>query len=186
MRIVLALALGLLASICLAADPEGVELVAQTGTDGGFNVARAAGARTRIFASGPGCPLRSFSIRNDDPASREPLTLACTAMPANLQLVLVDAEGKPVPQRAVALRRGGEVFPADVVAAHLGRFGLTAFTDGSGRLALVGLEPGDYQIYLADASNPTTLAAGLPNGYVTAVSLPPLATAELEVKIDLP
>jgi hypothetical protein len=67
---------------------------------------------------------------------------------------------------------------------HLSNLRLLPATDGGGRLLLVGLAPGNYDIYLAEATNPELIASGLPHGFLTAASLAPLTTTELEVTVE--
>ncbi len=143
---------------------------------------RAAAGPTRLFVTGPGCPLRAADVAADHPRDQE-LTVACTDAPANLVLHLAATDGAPLTGKVLTLRRGAALVPAAVLRAHLGSLGLPAATDGAGRAALVALEPGSWELYLEEASNPETIAAGLPHGYLTAVDLAPLATREVEVTV---
>lgn len=101
-------------------------------------------------------------------------------------LTFRDGEGRPLPNQTVLLRRDGVVLPQEALAQHLGAFGLPAASDGGGRLALVGLAPGAYDVFLAGGSSAASVAAGLPHGFLTSAPLAPLTTTELEVSPEEP
>lgn len=92
--------------------------------------------------------------------------------------------GSPVAGRSVFLRRDGILVPNMVLIGHLGRLGLPAAADGSGRLLLAALAPGRYELFLADATSPELIAAGSPQGFLAAADLAPLATTELQVELE--
>jgi hypothetical protein len=148
--------------------------------EGRFEVAAAEGAPTRVFATGAGCPLTPFDLT----PSPEETVLRCAELPASLELHFADARGKPVPGKSVFARKDGVVIPNEVLATHLSGLHLFAATDGGGRLLLVGLAPGSYDIYLGEATNPALIASGLPNGFLAASNLAPLTTTELEVTVE--
>ena len=137
-------------------------------------------APTRVFATGAGCPLIAFDLA----PSAEELTLRCPELPASLTLIFEDTHGKPVQGKSVFARRDGVVIPNEVFITHLSRLRLPAATDGGGRLLLVGLAPGNYDIYLTEATSPELVASGLPQGFLTASSLAPLTTTELQVTLE--
>jgi hypothetical protein len=112
------------------------------------------------------------------------VVLRCAELPASLELRFADAQKKPVPGKDVFMRKDGVVIPNEVLAIHLSGLHLPTATDGGGRLFLAGLAPGNYDIYLAEATNPELIANGLPNGFLTASSLAPLTTTELEVTLE--
>ncbi|MFY9826377.1 MAG: carboxypeptidase-like regulatory domain-containing protein [Thermoanaerobaculia bacterium] len=159
------------------ATPLGIAVV---NGEGRFELAAVDGAPTRVFATGAGCPLTSFDLT----ASAEELVLHCAELPASLELRFADAQRKPVPGKDVFMRKDGVVIPNEVVALHLSGLHLPTATDGGGRLFLAGFAPGNYDVYLAEATNPDLIAAGLPNGFLTATSLAPLTTTELEVTLE--
>lgn len=148
--------------------------------EGRFELAAADGAPTRIFVTGAGCPLISF----DTVPSPEELTLRCPELPASLELRFADTHGKPLPGKAVFARRDGVIIPAEILSEHLSRLHLLAAADGGGRLLLPGLAPGSYDVYLTEATSPELVASGLPNGFLTASTLAPLTTTELEITLE--
>lgn len=148
--------------------------------EGRFEVAAAEDGTTRLFATGPGCPLSSFDLA---PTSDE-IALACPDPPASMELQFVGPGGAPAAGRSVLLRRDGVLVPDMVLIGHLGRFRLPAAADGSGRLLLPALAPGRYELFLADATSPELIAAGSPQGFLAAVDLAPLTTTELQVELE--
>jgi hypothetical protein len=152
-------------------------LSTRTDSTGSFEIERFAGARLRAFVSGPGCPLSSFDVAGE----QADLVLRCPELPAALNLTFKDAEGRAVPHAAILMRQRGEVIPQTVLSAHLALLGLPAESDGGGHLALIGLAPGDYDLFLASASSEDTASKGLPSGFLTSASLPALSTVEMEV-----
>ena len=132
--------------------------------DGSFEVAAADNASTRLFITGAGCPLSVFDVR---PPTGDLLVLRCPALPASLELTLADAQGRPLAGRTILVRRDGAFIPAGALIEHLGRFRVPAATDGSGRLFLVGMAPGSYDLYLADSTSPELIFLGVKEGYLT-------------------
>lgn len=150
---------------------------ARADASGRFEMDRVPGAPLRVFVSGPGCPLTSSTLTDGS----EEVTLRCAELPAALEITFKDDQGRPIPRAAVLLRQRGEVVPSSVLASHLAALGVSAEADGSGRLTLAGLAPGDYDLFLASESSEGTLQAGLPNGFLTSATLYPLTTSELEI-----
>jgi hypothetical protein len=148
--------------------------------EGRFEIAAAEESTTRLFATGPGCPLASFDL---GPTSDE-VALACPDHPASLELQFVGSGGAPVVGKSVLLRRDGILVPNMVLIEHLGRLRLPAAADGSGRLLLPALAPGRYELFLADATSPELIAAGSPQGFLAAADLSPLTTTELQVELE--
>ena len=148
--------------------------------EGRFEVAAVEDGVTRLFATGPGCPLTSFDVA----PSPEEVTLNCPDRPASLELQFVSAGGAPVAGKSVLLRRDGILVPNMVLIEHLGRLHLPAAADGSGRLLLPALAPGRYELYLADSTSPELIEAGSPQGFVAAAELSPLTTTELQVELE--
>lgn len=170
-------------SYAVAAGYPPASLGAQvSGDDGGFELASAPGPTTRVFASGARCPLSLFILVN---ASSEAQPLACATTPAALVLTIEDAAGRPLPHQAVLLSRGGQVVPSSLLLRHLSRYGLSGESDGGGHLFLVGLSPGDYDLFLLAAASEQTVALGSRSGYLTTAHLAALETTELELKVDL-
>ena len=67
---------------------------------------------------------------------------------------------------------------------HLIQIGASPVTDGTGRIFLAGLEPGDYDLYLADVTSPADVEAGLTRGFLLSASLRPLTTSAVEMTIE--
>ncbi len=148
--------------------------------DGSFEVASAEPGPTRVFASGAGCPLSGFVVQ----PGQSDVTLRCADLPASLELTLKDPQGKPQPGRTVLVRTKGTFIPAPVLIEHLGQFGVQAASDARGRLLLVGLEPGAYDLYLGDATSPEMVALGSPEGFLASTTLAPFTTIEIEAMIE--
>ena len=148
--------------------------------EGRFEVMAAENGPTRLFVTGGGCPLTSFDTQ---PTSEE-IVLRCPELPGSVVLYFQDTKGLPVAGRAVLARHDGGVIPAEVLRDHLSHLRLPAATDGSGRLLLVGLAPGSYDLYLAEATFPELIAQGASQGFLTTANLAPLATSELQVTIE--
>jgi uncharacterized GH25 family protein len=146
--------------------------------DGRFEVETPSGV-PRLFFSGPGCPLSWL----DASSSSEPISLRCPQLPAALELTLLDAAGKPLPHAGVILRQGSLIVPRDVLTHHLRSLGLSAETDGAGRLVFAGLSPGVYELFLTAFASESTIAGGRRQGYLTTVSLTALQTTSFEVTL---
>jgi hypothetical protein len=153
--------------------------VVTTDAEGRFELPLSEGG-TRVFATGTGCPLVVFEL---PPGSTEP-TLACPQAPAALVIDVRDPDGLVVAGQGILLRSGRAVIPHRVLATHLARLGLPSASDGSGRLYLVGLAPGAYEVFLADETSEEALTAGLAAGLLSSVHLAPLSTTELAATIE--
>lgn len=148
--------------------------------DGSFEVAAAESGPASLYVSGAGCPLSSQVVQ---PTERT-VSLRCTQLPASLELTLKDPQGKPLAGRTVLVRAQGGFIPAPVLIEHLGQFRIQAASDGMGRLFLVGLAPGSYELYLGDVTSPETVALGSPAGFLTATTLEPFTTVEVEALVE--
>jgi Carboxypeptidase regulatory-like domain len=148
--------------------------------EGRFELPAAEGGTTRVFATGGGCPLASFDVQ----PSAEDLSLHCPEVPASLALQFEDKQGRPMAGRSVFARKDGVIIPNEVLSRHLGRFNLPAAADGGGRLFLVGLAPGSYDFFLVEATFPELVAQGSQQGFLTAATLSPFSTTELQVTLD--
>ncbi len=148
--------------------------------DGSFEVERAESGAARGFVSGPGCPLTAFNVEPDEREAR----IVCPAAPSALALVVKDRSGRPLPGTQFILRRNLEVFPTAVVTSHLQMLRLPAETDGSGRLVLAGLAPGDYEVFFSSMTDEALAALGNGRGYLGAFTLAPMAATEIEVQLD--
>lgn len=171
-----------------SADGPHLYAFTRTGADGSFDVGLPPGS-PHLFASGPGCPLSHFElppvVRSDagDGDAPPAPALRCPALPAAVQLTLADEKGQPIAHAALILRHQGTIVPQDVLAAHLTLLGLSPDTDGAGHVVVAGLSPGDYDFFANTVSSEETIAAGRHEGYLTSVSLPALATTELQLTL---
>jgi hypothetical protein len=86
--------------------------------------------------------------------------------------------------KSVLARKDGILIPGEVLDMHLRGLRLSSATDGGGHLFLIGLAPGNYDIYLAEVTNPALIVAGQPNGLLATSNLAPLTTMELEITLD--
>lgn len=152
--------------------------------EGKFELAAADGATTRVFATGAGCPLTPFDLAPASALASDAPVLHCADAPASLELHFADPQGKPLAGKTVFARKDGVVIPDEVLTLHLNGLHLPAATDGGGRLLLVGLAPGNYEIYLAESTNPEVIASGQPNGFLNASILAPLTSTELEITLE--
>jgi Carboxypeptidase regulatory-like domain len=180
----------LVTSISTSNDGVAAAWSATSDAEGGFDLQVPPGP-PRAFVSGPACPLSAFDLvapaaasDDDDPEdATDPNLLYCPALPAVIEITFLDASGKPVPHAGVILQSGDGVLPRRVLATHLLQLGLPADADGDGRLVIPDLAPGAYDLYLTSLSSEGAIAAGLQKGFLTSITLPPLATTELEVTI---
>jgi hypothetical protein len=148
--------------------------------DGSFEVASAEAGPTSLYVSGAGCPLTSFLVQ----PGLNGVSLRCAGLPSSLELTLKDPQGKPLPGRTVLVRAQGSFIPAAVLIEHLGQFRIQAASDGMGRLFLVGLAPGSYDLYLGDVTSPEMVALGSPEGFLMSTSLAPFMTVEVEATVE--
>jgi hypothetical protein len=155
---------------------------ARSDADGSFEVEAPPGP-PRVFVSGPGCPLSGFDLPVPDAGESAPPALRCPELPAALELTLVDDRGHPIPHSGAILRKDGAIVPQHVLADHLRLLGLPSETDGTGHLILAGLAPGNYELFLNTTSSESTIAGGSRQGYLTTVTLPALATTEIQLTL---
>jgi hypothetical protein len=166
----------------LGQTPDGPEAYrsARSRPDGGFVLdlpAVPAGA----FVSGNGCPLTPFVLEAHPAGGIQ--RVACSGDPATVVVSVRDEVGKPLQNLGLILKAGSVLVPEGVIRAHLAALGVPASTDGSGRIALVGLAPGTYEIY-SSAQTSTALVAARPDqGLLTSVSVGPLETVEVQVTV---
>jgi hypothetical protein len=154
---------------------------AVTDADGRFVVRRAPGGATGIVLTGPLCPLGLRQISRDD----DEAVLQCAGGFGSIALTLRDDAGKPLSGEAVTLKLGSFIFPPDVLPRHLARLGLSALTDGSGRVDLVALEPGHWDVFLSRGSSRETIVGGLPYGHLMSLDLSSGTTEEEVVSVRI-
>jgi hypothetical protein len=101
-----------------------------------------------------------------------------------MQLLLRDPSGTPRSHESVILRWQGTLIPRGVLRDHLLMLGLPTETDGAGRLILVGLPAGTYDVFLGRGASEATIAAGMPHGHLTSVQLTPFDRPEIEITVQ--
>lgn len=152
---------------------------ARTDSEGRFELLPAEPPPTRLFATGPGCPITAADVTD----TSEPVVLTCPDSSGTLLLRFVDADGRPVAGELVLLRHGDLVMSFPVLGPHLSLLGQSLTSDGSGRLVIPGLPPGGYDVYLLRRTSEVLVAQGRPEGHAGSVTVLPGQTAELEVLV---
>jgi hypothetical protein len=159
---------------------------AVSGADGSFELRSAPGTTLLIF-SGPSCPLGWREALNsgapNEEDSGDPFIVRCALVGAALAVILQNEDHRPIVGEAIRLRHAGRVVPDELLARHQRRFGLEVFSDAFGRLDLVSLEEGSWDLFLARGSSPSTIAAGQQNGYLLSEELRPGTVSELTVTV---
>lgn len=156
----------------------------QTTTDaqGRFQAPRAKNGATRLFFTGPGCPLGSRVPPRELPSPEVDVwQVSCASTSAGLELTVLTPDHTPRSGSSILLQRGNLVFPREALATHLARARLPFSSDANGRLFLAGLEPGVYDLFLAEANSPAALRMGARRGFLATVQLQPGATSAIEV-----
>lgn len=152
----------------------------RTDLAGVFELPRAPAGTTQLFVTGQGCPL----LVSNAPPETDELTLRCLAQSAGVQLVLRDSAGKPRSHESIILRWEGTLIPRGILRDHLLLLGLPTETDSAGRLTLVGLPPGMYEIFLGSGASEETIAAGMRYGHLTSVQLSAFDRPEIEITVQ--
>ncbi len=151
---------------------------AASAADGSFEILPAEGPSTRLFATGPGCPLTSAVVPSEP---EEPVLVTCAAGAGSLVLHFKDASGQPVGGESVILRSADAVVPMSVLGGHLFGLGLAPVSGASGTLTVPGLAPGRYDVYRRGPADVASVAQGLPQGYLGSAEVAPGGVAELDV-----
>ncbi|HTO77375.1 MAG TPA: carboxypeptidase-like regulatory domain-containing protein [Thermoanaerobaculia bacterium] len=151
-----------------------------TEPDGHFSVAKASGSTTRVFVTGLGCPLQVADIANDG----QDVRLRCATISSSLEITMKKTDRTGVQDERVLLRWNGILIPREILSSHLIFLGMPDGTDSGGRLTIVALPPGNYDVFLQDASSEATISEGLQYGFISTVTLAPMETAELEVRLQ--
>lgn len=157
--------------------PTGVVTSSAAGT---FELPRSGNGATRVFFSGPGCPL-GFTDAPGRPS--EPLELRCASGFSALAVRLIDAEGRPLVHESLYLRWNGIAIPRAFLYHHGRALGTPTESDGSGRLVVVGVSSGHFELFSARASTEESVALGLRAGFLADALLSDAETAELEVRV---
>jgi hypothetical protein len=160
----------------------GVRLLDSGTTDmsGKFDLVRASGGVTFLATAGIQCPLKIGAVE----AEADDVVVTCSAAPAALNVILKDHDGSPMVHESFLFRRGGVVIPRGFLLQHLISLGLPVETDAGGFMAIVMMEPGEYELFLLKSSSEQTIAAGSAAGFLTAISVGPYETTELDVRVE--
>lgn len=142
-----------------------------TDENGEFEVPASKGPLTRVLASGRDCPLSDFDVVNPEGEHPEKTVLTCMTGPSSILLRILDPENRPLQNIPVLLIRNGRPIPFWFLNSHQSRLGVAAVTDGSGRLSLVNLPFGHYQVYLMYGSSEEEVSAGSEETLVGSVTL---------------
>lgn len=156
----------------------------RTDPDGFFEIPRADTGHTRVFFTGPRCPLGTATPPRGASAAEAAWQVTCPPSSVSLELVLHDPDNTPRAGSGILLRREGLAIPRAVLATHLARARLPFVSDASGRLFLAGLEPGTYELYLAEATSPAAVRMGYDRGFLATVQLPPNSTRTVEATLQ--
>jgi hypothetical protein len=152
---------------------------ARTDAAGHFVVPRALGSTTRIYLTGPGCALQTAEVSNDG----EEKEITCMGISSGIQVTMETPQGKPVQDEWIFLRRAGILVPRDVLLGHMASLNMPFVTDGSGTLRVIGLLPGEYDLFLGSGASEATISEGTSYGFLSSIQLNPLSVAELEVRV---
>lgn len=157
---------------------------ATTDGEGIFQLPRAKRGTTRIYYTGPGCPLGTALPPADPPKTDQRWQVPCAHSSSGVEVILLNPDHSPREGSTVFLRSHRAVYPRQVLATHLARAGLAFRTDANGRLMLGGLEPGTYDLYLAEANSPVASRLGADRGFLATVDLPPRAVRTVQAILE--
>lgn len=166
-----------------------IELL-EADASGRIRVPTDAGA-LRLFFGGAGCPLGFYDLpdpkQQADLGSSAPedegFRIRC-GEPSHLVVRLVADDPELRDRVPLILRRDGVTVPDAALAQHLRTLGLPVLTDGGGRLGLVALEPGAYEVFHGKATSALNVAANLDRALLTRVHLDARNTIEIETVVS--
>jgi len=150
-----------------------------TDRDGRFESIRSTTGTTTFFVTGGGCSLSVLDVAGNPV---EETVLRCVGDFAGFDLTVQSPTGEPHRHEALNIVQGSTIIPRAVLGQHLALMGLPPVTDASGRVVIVGLAPGSYQLYLMRASSEQSIAAGSNSGHLASLTLLPNDIAELRVE----
>lgn len=152
-----------------------------TGEDGSFDLPHEA-ERLRLFFGGPGCALGNYDLPAASERGEEPIELRCE--PPSHLIVRIESDDADLRSgSSILLRRGDVVIPPIVLAEHLSSLGLPTTTDGQGKIGLVALAPGSYEVYHGQGTSYRNLLDGYEAAKLSEVSLAMSSTVEIEVSL---
>ncbi len=155
-----------------------------TDENGRFELAVVGQGGALLFFGGRGCALgaRQVELHQSD----HELALSC-GIPANLrvQLKTEDENRSMMQYQSLLLRVGDIVIPEAVLRRHLSALGLPFQTDSSGRLGLLALEAGEYDLFHGGVGSERNLQSGHEAGYLASAYLDPWVTVGLDISLNL-
>jgi hypothetical protein len=136
---------------------------------------------TRLFATGYGCPL----LASDVLADAETAPLACTSDYAAVKVRMKSPppESAPLQDEWVYLRWNGMVIPRQVLFNHFAQYGMPWTSGGDGVLSVVGISPGDYDLFLGQGANEATIAERQSFGFMGSFHLDGGSMEEVEFEV---
>jgi len=146
---------------------------------GEFTVARSPGGPTRLFVTGPACALGAHSFGSED----DEVVVTCSPDYAALHLTLADGEGKPMPDEWFYLSWNGVLVPRAVLMRCVASNAMPWTTDASGSLSIVGLSPGDFDVFLGTSASEYSIAEGQRYGYLGSTHADSGEATELNVRL---
>jgi hypothetical protein len=121
----------------------------------------------------------SFGPEDDD------VVVTCGADYAALNLKLEKPDMHPLQDEWVFLRWNGVVIPRLVLMSHFAQYSLPWMTDGDGTLAVVGLSPGDYDLYLGHFASEATITDNQRYGDLGSTHADAGSTTDLELQFGV-
>lgn len=141
----------------------------------------------RLFFGGPGCPLGIFDLPPSGEAALkqeidegDPAFQIRCGMPSHLMVTVIADEPELRDRVPLILRRDGITIPRLALAQHLQSLHLPTTTDGQGRIGLVALAPGEYEVFHGKMTSTLNVAAGIDHGLLTRAHLDSGSTIEVE------
>jgi hypothetical protein len=149
--------------------------------DGRFEIERSLSGTTRLFSTGSGCALQV----NDVDESAEEVQINCNAeyAGANLTLRTAPPDSEPLQDEWIWLRVNGVVIPRDMMLSHCAAYGISCTTAGDGKMAIIALPPGEYDLYLGQAASDYTIYQGMKDGFMGSFSAAANSMSDLEFEI---
>ncbi len=152
---------------------------ATTDANGHFLVPRARAGPTRLFATGPGCALEVADFGPDD----DQVVVPCGVEPAGANLTIKAVEGRAAQDEWVFLRWNGVVVPRQVLMEHFAAYAIPWTTNGEGALSIVGLSPGNYDLFLGQGASEWTITQGQQYGFMGSFRAEPFSMTDLEFEV---
>ncbi len=154
---------------------------ATTDLQGHFSVPRSPSGPTRLFATGYGCPL----LVSDVAADADSAQLGCSGDYAAVKVKMKSPppESEPLQDQWVLLRWNGQVIPRQVLYNQFGQYGMPWTSGGDGVLSVVGISPGDYDLFLGQGASEATIAEHQNYGFMGSFHLNGGSMEEVEFEV---